>query len=251
VTGDSYKKILQCHFLNGTEHNTCFIEVEGDDQPLSGSDVYNFSKLGNHTLRVYDDRAQRDVGAKPAKVLNITIGDVPREKNGEVGAFGVCVSLLVFSGGWLLLYCKLHNHTRMEVPALNEDKAENNDSQQHGSAVDDSANVVHQETALEDGKDDLEVEMGELVRRTWTTVSRRYLLCQRVTAHHRSDENHVAIRIEEPECNNKSIKDHPTTEGQQVSSDAEKEAEVTVEGVDCADSRTTPRPSGGKHYLKQ
>ena len=74
MTGDSYKKILQCHFLNGTEHNTCFIEVEGDDQPLSGSDVYHFSKPGNHTLRVYDNRAQRDAGAEPAKVLNITIG---------------------------------------------------------------------------------------------------------------------------------------------------------------------------------
>jgi hypothetical protein len=151
VTGDSYKKVLQCHFLNGTEHNTCFIEVEGDDWPLSGSDVYNFSKPGNHTLRVYDNRAQRDVGAKPANVINITIGDVPTEKTGEggtwkisVGIVGVCVLLLfLLAVGLLLLHYK---HTHTEVPTLNEDKAENNDSQQHGSAVDDRANVVHQET---------------------------------------------------------------------------------------------------------
>ena len=50
----------------------------------------------------------------------------------------------------------------------------------------------------------------------------------------------VAIRIEEPECNNKSIKDHPTTEDQQVSSDAEKEAEVTVEGVEIPELHQGP-----------
>ena len=69
-----------------------------------------------------------------------------------VGVVGVCVPLLVFLlAGGLLLYCK---HTRMEVPARvparDEDEAKNesvsNDSQQHGSAVDDRANVVHQET---------------------------------------------------------------------------------------------------------
>ena len=44
----------------------------------------------------------------------------------------VCITASIFTGGWLLLYCKLHNHTCMEVPALNEDKAENNGTQQHG-----------------------------------------------------------------------------------------------------------------------
>jgi hypothetical protein len=232
VTGDSYKKVLQCHFLNGTEHNTCFIEVEGDDWPLSGSDVYNFSKPGNHTLRVYDNRAQRDVGAKPANVINITIGDVPTEKTGEgstwkipVGIVGVLLLVILLAVGLLLLHYK---HTHTEVPTLNEDKAENNDSQQHGSAVDDRANVVHQETAPEEGR-------GELVRQTWTAECRRNH--QRAPAHHRSDENHVAIRIEEPERN---IKDLPTTEGQQVSSDAEKEVEVTVDGLEVPELHQGP-----------
>ena len=49
----------------------------------------------------------------------------------------------------------------------------------------------------------------------------------------------MAIRIEE-ECNNKSIKDLPTTEGQQVSSDAEKEAEVTVEGLEIPELHQGP-----------
>ena len=50
----------------------------------------------------------------------------------------------------LLLYCTLCKHARNEVPTRNEDEAEHksgsNDSQQHGSAVDDIANVVHQAT---------------------------------------------------------------------------------------------------------
>ncbi|CAI8007703.1 hypothetical protein GBAR_LOCUS5344 [Geodia barretti] len=243
VTGDSYKKTLQCHFLDGTEHDTCFIEVEGDDRPLSGSDVYHFSKPGNHTLRVYDNRAQRDAGAEPAKVLNITIGDVQTEENGEgftwviiVGVVLLPVFLLAVIG--LLLYCTLRKHACNEVPTRNEDEAEHgsgsNDSQQHGSAVDDIANVVHQATAPEEGKDDLEIGIGEIVI---TAVGIRNR--QRVPAHHRSNENHVAIRIEE-ECNNKSIKDLPTTEGQQVSSDAEKEVEVTVEGLEIPELHQGP-----------
>jgi hypothetical protein len=47
----------------------------------------------------------------------------------------------------------------------------------------------------------------------------------------------VAIRIEEPERN---IKDLPTTEGQQVSSDAEKEVEVTVDGLEVPELHQGP-----------
>ena len=66
---------VECHFLRGTNHSTCFIDVVGDEKPLSGSNRYAFTKPGNYTLRVYDDEAQRNRQKEPAFTLNITISE--------------------------------------------------------------------------------------------------------------------------------------------------------------------------------
>ena len=79
MTGDGYDKIINCLFLSGTEHQTCLVEVEGGE-PLYGSNVYNFTKPGHYTLRVYDDEEQRENGLEPAKVLNITISKLDKQK---------------------------------------------------------------------------------------------------------------------------------------------------------------------------
>ena len=50
----------------------------------------------------------------------------------------------------------------------------------------------------------------------------------------------VAIRMEEPERSNQSIKAHPIVESQQVSSHEEKEVEVTVEGLEIPELHQAP-----------
>ena len=69
-------QLVLCYFLGGASDNTCFIEVEGRKKPpLSGSDRYTVTEPGNHTLRVYDSRSQKDRQIDPAKVVHVNISE--------------------------------------------------------------------------------------------------------------------------------------------------------------------------------
>lgn len=69
VNNDSDTTLIQCHFMEGADHKTCYIEIV-NEEPLSGSDKYNITlPSGNHTLTVYDSEWEEE----PAITRNITI----------------------------------------------------------------------------------------------------------------------------------------------------------------------------------
>ena len=68
--------MVECHFLDGSTHNTCYITVAGDESAFSGDARYTITRPpGQYTLLVYDDERQKNTGKDPALTKNITIGE--------------------------------------------------------------------------------------------------------------------------------------------------------------------------------
>ena len=70
---DDYRR-LQCQFLHGTSHDSCFVDIYDGNKTtntFSGANIYqlDITTPGTYTLKVYDDIQQRDLGIEPAEVI--------------------------------------------------------------------------------------------------------------------------------------------------------------------------------------